>query len=860
MPYIRKKYKNLRYHTRCHPNQVTSWIDGSAIYGHYEIWSNCLREFKSGKLCKGSNGQPCLNKNGLPIRNRQSYRTKIKPELSSLWAIGNRNAHETAPLLALSLVWFRYHNVVAQKLEGLNHEWSDEELYHEARKRTIAAFQSIIFYEWLPALLDDDVPEYSGYDAERINEITNDFAIAMGFWINMLPPAFIVRNEKCESKGTPRRFCNSYWDSQDIIKKEGLENILLGMSSQVAEKIDDEFVEDVKDCWHGPLHSSRQDALTTSILLARDLGLTDFNHVKKSLNLTHYSGFRDFLEQINRLDILEKLNSTYEGKFDNFDTLIGGLLENKNSGEIGITFKTIIKDQFVRLRDGDRFWFENVENHLLTQKEINEIKSLKFSDILKKVTNHLDDKETAFQENVFYFRNGDPCPQHNKVLLKDLEKCSEHENYDYFKNSEIYYIISFSSLFSLPFILGFIAFLLVKYFKKSKVKSINKLMEVEKSIRGIGQMDGYECVNQQIQRPVTISIDLDGDKNLEIKLFNRKRKLVRKIIVNIGHDQIYLTERNTYGHCGLYLKSYTCNDVYLLFESMEQRKEFFDSFKLKYKSFPQVEFTYRHIAMSKVFDTFISGDERKRALTVAFKNFFMKDLEEIGVSNDVKERMHLSRNELAENLGMKADCEFIRRIFRFGRNFSESEEGAEFLSLSRIIDLISVLCDEANPEKMRVLFEMYDNDNDGSLTKDELKSLIRSLMELSVARGLDETETDNLLIELFGSEKKEITIDEFQQVFPNLTHASLTLINKNKKSSVQRRIRSKSIISDKSKTLEERFRCVVYSTIRMKYTKRVFIRFRHFIENKRQHIFYLLLFFGITAVVFAERFYCKFIE
>lgn len=42
------------------------------------------------------------------------------------------------------------------------------------------------------------------------------------------------------------------------------------------------------------------------------------------------------------------------------DTWIGGILEtNKGPGAL---FKAIIKDQFERIRNGDRFWYENKKN------------------------------------------------------------------------------------------------------------------------------------------------------------------------------------------------------------------------------------------------------------------------------------------------------------------------------------------------------------------------------------------------------------------------------------------------------------------------------------------------------------------
>ena len=34
-------------------------------------------------------------------------------------------------------------------------------------------------------------------------------------------------------------------------------------------------------------------------------------------------------------------------------------------------------------------------------------------------------------------------------------------------------------------------------------------------------------------------------------------------------------------------------------------------------------------------------------------------------------------------------------------------------------------------------------------------------------------------------------------------------------------------------------------------------KIRHYIENHRQHIFYLLLFYSVCVAIFAERFYCK---
>ena len=48
----------------------------------------------------------------------------------------------------------------------------------------------------------------------------------------------------------------------------------------------------------------------------------------------------------------------------NLDLYVGGMLES--FGGPGPLFTKIIREQFERLRDADRFWFENQENGLFT--------------------------------------------------------------------------------------------------------------------------------------------------------------------------------------------------------------------------------------------------------------------------------------------------------------------------------------------------------------------------------------------------------------------------------------------------------------------------------------------------------------
>lgn len=58
--------------------------------------------------------------------------------------------------------------------------------------------------------------------------------------------------------------------------------------------------------------------------------------------------------------VLEATAALYNQDLSRLELLPGGLLESH--GDPGPLFGTIVLDQFVRLRDGDRYWFENTRN------------------------------------------------------------------------------------------------------------------------------------------------------------------------------------------------------------------------------------------------------------------------------------------------------------------------------------------------------------------------------------------------------------------------------------------------------------------------------------------------------------------
>ena len=60
---------------------------------------------------------------------------------------------------------------------------------------------------------------------------------------------------------------------------------------------------------------------------------------------------------------------------------------------MGLTFSTILADQFGRIRDGDRFWYQNI----LEGEALKEIESTRLSDVIERNT-----LANNLQENVFF--------------------------------------------------------------------------------------------------------------------------------------------------------------------------------------------------------------------------------------------------------------------------------------------------------------------------------------------------------------------------------------------------------------------------------------------------------------------------
>jgi hypothetical protein len=75
----------------------------------------------------------------------------------NVFDVGDGRQNEVPHLGSLHLLFVRYHNHIAEKLAQLNPDWDDEKLYQETRSIVSAIFQHIIYNEYLPHVLGQDI-------------------------------------------------------------------------------------------------------------------------------------------------------------------------------------------------------------------------------------------------------------------------------------------------------------------------------------------------------------------------------------------------------------------------------------------------------------------------------------------------------------------------------------------------------------------------------------------------------------------------------------------------------------------------------------------------------------------------------
>ncbi|ELW61583.1 Myeloperoxidase [Tupaia chinensis] len=345
-------------------NALTSFLDASMVYGSEDPLALKLRNQTNqlGLLAVNTrfqdNGRalmpfdnlhddPCL----LTNRSARDTRSSEMPELTSMHTL-----------------FVREHNRLATQLKRLNPRWNGDRLYQEARKIVGAMIQIITYRDYLPLVLGPEamrkyLPTYRCYNDSVDPRIANVFTNAFRYGHTLIQPFMFRLNSQYQPmQPNPRvPLSKVFFASWRVVLEGGIDPILRGLMATPAKlnRQNQIVVDEIRERLFEQVMRIGLDLPALNMQRSRDHGLPGYNAWRRFCGLPEPNTVGELGTVLKNLDLARKLMEQY-GTPNNIDIWMGGVAEPlEKNGRVGKLLACIIGTQFRKLRDGDRFWWEN---------------------------------------------------------------------------------------------------------------------------------------------------------------------------------------------------------------------------------------------------------------------------------------------------------------------------------------------------------------------------------------------------------------------------------------------------------------------------------------------------------------------
>ncbi|CAG0879788.1 unnamed protein product [Darwinula stevensoni] len=384
-------------------NQVTSYLDGSQVYGSTKEQEDQLRLFKDGML----RYTPLRHRKPLlpPLEDLSTMECRENTPNLHCFLAGDSRVNEQPGLGSMHTIWMREHNRVAAGLSDVNPHWDDDRLYQEARKIVGAEMQHITYNEWLPLVVGERVMDlfelrplktgyYNGYNVTVNPTIANALATAAFRFGHSLVQDQIERCDK-NHRIVPIQIPlhQEMMNPTPLHNMGSIDRIVLGLAAQRSQSRDEFVTEQLTNhLFQTPESQFGMDLISLNLWRGRDHGLPPFNEWRERCSLRRARTFSDLLDLMHD-DTVGRLRMIYEDVED-IDLFTAGLSERPIvGGLVGPTFTCIIAQQFMNLRRGDRFWYETGGfRSSFKPAQLQEIRKVTMARV---ICDNLDDIETV---------------------------------------------------------------------------------------------------------------------------------------------------------------------------------------------------------------------------------------------------------------------------------------------------------------------------------------------------------------------------------------------------------------------------------------------------------------------------------
>jgi peroxidase len=385
---------------------VTSFLDLDLLYGRTQQKADLLRG-EDGKLLTGADGYLPTYQDIAVANGQDPTDPAVIAELREVFPLlapgniapGDERSNQTAQISIQHSIWLQNHNYHAEQLAASDPSLSDEEIFAAARAITEAEFQWVVYNEYLPKIIGaKNFAAYEGYRPNVDPSVINEWAqTAFRFGHDQSNNSQV----KLTDSGVVtevQTLATAFGGSDGIIgssnPSEDIAQWLRGMTSAATQEIDGRVVDGNRNFLFGLGQNGQpiiNDLTVIDIARGRDHGVGNYNALRAGLGLETYDSFNAYFTAngLNPADArMVALRTVYGDDIDLLDSYVGGFLEKKVEGnlghdsQLGETFTLIVAMQFERVRDGDRFYFENRMN----AEQIDGIKQVTMADILARTT------------------------------------------------------------------------------------------------------------------------------------------------------------------------------------------------------------------------------------------------------------------------------------------------------------------------------------------------------------------------------------------------------------------------------------------------------------------------------------------
>jgi hypothetical protein len=364
--FVRSNFKGPRQFE----NQLTSFLDLSTVYGAKEDTSRKLRALDGTGMLKYS-----VNRFGemiLPLQKQTGVEVDLKS--AKAFGCGDKRCNEQIMLTCFHTLFVKEHNRLAQAYRNLYPHASDDEIFDQARLQNIRQYQRIIYEEWLPLVLGQSaifnlIGSYRGYNPNVDPSMSLFFStVAFRFGHSLIPDELECHDDRGNLVGSGRILVSDTFEKPELVQNDNrLSWFFNGAWNLLQEELDRHVVDSLRENLFKN-EFERFDLIAFNIQRGRDHNLGTFNSYRSIFGARpircHDPTSIDCFEQLTLDRGLAELCQSLYGHFDRLDNFVAALMERPDGDSLlGELMTRVVADQFQRLRDGDRYFYDQRPLH-----------------------------------------------------------------------------------------------------------------------------------------------------------------------------------------------------------------------------------------------------------------------------------------------------------------------------------------------------------------------------------------------------------------------------------------------------------------------------------------------------------------